>query len=116
MPKPPLDPDVDALAPSEDGLTPYDDIHLITYLRLLDADAEGADWREVAWIVLHFDPDRDFNYARRAYESRLARANWIAADRPAGHLPASARWGLVASYCPGPRRPRRWCASFPAAA
>jgi hypothetical protein len=22
--------------------------HLITYLRLLDADAEGADWREVA--------------------------------------------------------------------
>ena len=26
----------------------YDQEHLVTYLRLLDADAEGADWREVA--------------------------------------------------------------------
>jgi hypothetical protein len=31
----------------------------VTYLRLLDADAEGADWREVARIVLHIDPDRE---------------------------------------------------------
>jgi hypothetical protein len=29
-------------------LTGYDQEHLVTYLRLLDADAEGADWREVA--------------------------------------------------------------------
>ena len=29
--------------------------HLVTYLRLLDADAEGADWREVAKIVLNVD-------------------------------------------------------------
>jgi hypothetical protein len=25
-------------------------------MRMLDADAEGADWREVARIVLHIDP------------------------------------------------------------
>jgi hypothetical protein len=35
-------------------------------------------------------------------------------DRPAGHLPASARWSLVASA--GPSRPgRRWCAGYSAA-
>jgi hypothetical protein len=37
-------------------LTVYDDEHVITYLRLLDADAQDADWREVARVVLHLDP------------------------------------------------------------
>jgi hypothetical protein len=32
-------------APSDSVLTVYDEEHLITYLRLLDADAKGADWR-----------------------------------------------------------------------
>jgi hypothetical protein len=45
MQKPPLDPDVADMAPSEGALTVYDEEHLITYLRLLDADAAGADWR-----------------------------------------------------------------------
>jgi hypothetical protein len=58
-------------------LTGYDEEHLITYLRLLDADAEGADWREVANVVLHIDPDRDPERARRAWESHLARAKWM---------------------------------------
>jgi hypothetical protein len=48
MQKPPLDPDVSDTAPSDPVLIVYDEKHLITYLRLLDADAEGADWREVA--------------------------------------------------------------------
>jgi hypothetical protein len=47
MQKPPLDPDVADTAPSDSGLTVYDEEHVITYLRLLDADAKGADWREV---------------------------------------------------------------------
>ena len=51
-----LDPDVGDDAPSADTITPYDEQHFVTYLRLLDADAEGADWREVARIVLHRDP------------------------------------------------------------
>jgi Uncharacterized conserved protein (DUF2285) len=46
-----------------------------TYLRLLDADAEGADWREVARLVLHRDPESDGT--RRAFESHLARARWM---------------------------------------
>jgi len=43
MQKPPLDPDVADAAPIDSMLTPYDHEHLITYLRLIDADAEGAD-------------------------------------------------------------------------
>lgn len=73
-----LDPDVDALAPSVPELTPYDDAHLVTYLRMLDADADKADWREVAQIVLHLDPDADREYAQRTYETHLARAKWMA--------------------------------------
>ena len=45
------------LASSDLALTPYDQEHAVTYMRLLDADAEGADWREVAQIVLHIDPE-----------------------------------------------------------
>ena len=46
------------LARSDPMLTVYDQEHAITYLRMLDADAEGANWREVARNVLHMDPDR----------------------------------------------------------
>ena len=77
MAKPPLDPPVADTAPVESVLTGYDEEHLITYLRLLDAVADGADWREVAKIVLHIDPDREPDRARRAWESHLARAKWM---------------------------------------
>ncbi len=59
-----LDPDCADLAPADDALRSYDHEHAITYLRLLDADAEGADWREVAEIVLHIDPAREPQRAR----------------------------------------------------
>jgi Uncharacterized conserved protein (DUF2285) len=74
---PPLDLDVADVAPADPGLTAYDEEHAITYLRMLDADAEGADWREVARIVLHLDPDQDAERARRTFESHLARAKWM---------------------------------------
>jgi hypothetical protein len=77
MQKPPLDPDVANVAPTDPALTGYDQEHLVTYLRLLDADAEGADWREVARIVLHLDPDRELDRARRAFDSHLSRAKWM---------------------------------------
>ena len=57
MQKPPIDPDVADTTPSESVLTVYDEEHVITYLRLLDGDAKGADWRAVARIVLHLDPE-----------------------------------------------------------
>jgi len=42
-------------APKEPFLMGYDTAHLVTYLRLLDVDAEGADWREaVRSIRIYF--------------------------------------------------------------
>jgi hypothetical protein len=77
MPQPPLDPPVADQAPEAEVLTGYDQEHLATYLRLLDAEAEGADWTEVARIVLHIDPAQELGRARRAWESHLARAKWM---------------------------------------
>jgi hypothetical protein len=67
MQKPPLGPDVADTAPSDSVLTGYDEEHLITYLRLLDADAKGADRREVARLVLHLDPEHESDRARTAF-------------------------------------------------
>jgi len=77
MQRRPLNPDVADTAPDDSIPTPYDFSNLITYLRLLDAEAEGEDWREVAKIVLHIDPEREAQRARRAYDSQLARARWM---------------------------------------
>ncbi|HTG04158.1 MAG TPA: DUF2285 domain-containing protein [Bradyrhizobium sp.] len=77
MQKPPLDPDAADTAPSDSVLTVCDEEHVITYLRLLDADAQGADWREVARIVLHLDPERESDRARAAFDSHLSRAKWM---------------------------------------
>ena len=77
MRNPPLDPDVANVAPTEPALTGYDQEHLVTYLRLLEADIEGADWREVARVVLHIDPNREPDRARYAFDSHLARAKWM---------------------------------------
>jgi len=75
---PPLNPPVADSAPDEPALTSYDEQHAVTYARLLDAEKDDADWREVARIVLHIDPANDPARARRCYESHLARAKWAA--------------------------------------
>ena len=77
MQKPPLDPDVADTAPSDAVLILYDEEHIITYLHMLDANAVGADWRDIAGIVLHLDPDREPDRARTAFDSHLARAKWM---------------------------------------
>ena len=63
--------------PDSPRLTGYDERHLGTYLRLLHADKEGADWREVVRIVFGLDPNRDPTRARKVHESHLARACWM---------------------------------------
>lgn len=73
MSNPPLQ---DAPPPAS-GLTDYDRQHLKTYLRLLDAQADGAGWREAARIVLGLDVAHAPRHARRVYESHLARARWM---------------------------------------
>ena len=47
------------------------------YLRLLDAEAQGADWREIARVVLKTDPQREYVRAKRRYETHLVRARWM---------------------------------------
>jgi hypothetical protein len=53
---PPLNAKVADTAPEKPTLTPYDEQHAVTYVRLLDAEKAGADWQEIASIVLHIDP------------------------------------------------------------
>lgn len=64
--------------PQLDHVTPYDEAHLTTYIRLLDAEAEGANWREVVEIIFRLNPDKDPERAKHIHDSHLARAQWMA--------------------------------------
>ena len=58
-------------------ITPYDEAHFTDYLRLLDADADGADWREAVAVIFDIDPGGEPERAERMYASHLARARWM---------------------------------------
>jgi hypothetical protein len=88
----PQSPQVADTAPDDPFLTGYDMAHLVTYLRLLDADAEGADWQEVAAIVLELDVAKDPKRARRSWASHLARGKWMTES------------GAIATSCEAARR------------
>jgi hypothetical protein len=70
-------PTFDDTPPDLPHVTPYDERHLRTYLRLLDAAEEGADWREVVQILFGLDAAREPERARTVHDSHLARARWI---------------------------------------
>ena len=61
-------------------VTPYDERHLTMYLRLLDAEADGADWREVVSVVFGLDPAREPERAKTVHDSHLARARWMTTE------------------------------------
>jgi hypothetical protein len=63
--------------PSSETLTAYDRAHLVTYLKLLDADAMNADWKVTARNVLSLDPEADVETAHRVFAAHLARARWM---------------------------------------
>ena len=67
-------------APAAPVLTEYDRRNAPIYLRLLDAEREGADWRQAAQALLDVRPDDDPTAARRRYESHLARARWMTSE------------------------------------
>jgi hypothetical protein len=75
-PSHPTEPPVVDTAPSDSQLTDYDRAQR-TYLRLLDAAAEGAAWEEVARMVLGIDPLAEPDRARRVHDTHLARALWL---------------------------------------
>jgi hypothetical protein len=70
-------PDFEDRPPEGDELTAYDERHLVVYLRLLDADEEGAHWTEAVKIIFGLDPDRHPQRARIVHDSHLARARWM---------------------------------------
>jgi hypothetical protein len=63
--------------PVDARLTEYDRAHLPTYLRLLDAETEGAPWEEVANIIFGIDAQTDPARAEQMYKNHLARARWM---------------------------------------
>ena len=71
--------------PEFDCVSSYDEKHLADYIRLLDAEAEGADWREVVSIIFGIDPNKEPERARLMHDSHLARAHWMT-DRGYRHL------------------------------
>lgn len=67
----------DDAAPTGEDLTEYDRAHVKLYMRLLDAAADGADWREAAKILFGIDPVREPERAKQIHDSHLARARWM---------------------------------------
>jgi hypothetical protein len=65
------------LPPTVEAITAYDRAHLTAYLRLLDAEAAGADWRTASHDILAIGPDADPALVRESYDAHLARAKWM---------------------------------------
>ena len=63
--------------PASSSLTDYDRKHLAIYVRLLDAETDGADWAEAVRVIFRLDPVREPARARRVHDSHLARARWM---------------------------------------
>jgi hypothetical protein len=47
------------------------------YMRLLDAETDGADWREAVAVLFGIDADKEPERADRVHRSHLARARWM---------------------------------------
>ena len=63
--------------PSSRTLTSYDRAHMKLYMRLLDAERDGADWREAVQVLFGLDPDHDPVRSRTIHDAHLARAHWM---------------------------------------
>ena len=61
-----------------DQLTAFDHDHLVIYLRVLDAVADGVDWTVIAREVIGIDPAQDEAAAKRVFEAYRVRAQWMA--------------------------------------
>jgi hypothetical protein len=63
--------------PLAETITDYDERHMITYIRMLDATAEGADWREIVQILFGLDAELEPERAKSVHDNHLARAQWM---------------------------------------
>lgn len=69
--------DILDVPPDSVELTEYDRAHMKQYMRVLDAAADGADWREAVAVIFDIDPNVDPARAKRVHDSHLARARWM---------------------------------------
>jgi predicted secreted protein len=72
-------PAFDDRPPFSDKITDYDERHFVTYLRLLDAAAEGADWREAVQIIFGLSAADEPNRSQMVHDTHLERARWMTA-------------------------------------
>ena len=77
MRHPEPEPEIADEVPWSDRVSAYDEAHFVTYLRLLDANGDGASEEEMAWSVLRIDPAYEPDRAQRAVRSHLRRAQWL---------------------------------------
>lgn len=63
--------------PLTERVNAYDEVHLALYLRLLVADEEGVDWREVVVVLFGLDPVCEPERAKVVHDRHLARARWM---------------------------------------
>jgi hypothetical protein len=63
--------------PDSTELTDYDRAHMKEYMRVHDAAADGADWREAVSVIFGIDPAAEPERAKRVHDSHLARARWM---------------------------------------
>ena len=68
----PFEPPVDSTT-----LTDSDRLYITLYLRLLDADAAGVDWKIAARQILNLDPTEDCDHAKDVFDRFLSRAKWM---------------------------------------
>lgn len=64
-------------APCGPALTEYDRQHVKLYMRLLDAESDGAEWQEAVEVLFGICAKTDPERARRVHDTHLARAHWM---------------------------------------
>lgn len=74
---PSLKPSIADAPPADECVTVYDLDHLKLYLRLLDAESEGAPLADIAWILLGIDAALEPERAWRVHDTHLGRARWM---------------------------------------
>ena len=63
--------------PWSDHITDYDQAHFVIYVRLLDAEQDGASHDEMAREILGIIPAKEPDRAARVLASHLKRAHWM---------------------------------------
>src|SRR3546814_17815591 len=75
--------------PVSADLTAYDQAQLKLYMRLLDAEADGAAWEEVVHVLFGLDPAADAIRAANIDPAHIPRANCMPEPRQLQPIRAS---------------------------